>query len=99
GLRAFFYQLVLENGDDAALASTHGQAMTTHAEVLRRLVEWGLPVEGHWKRCEGVDAVVELCGEWAERRRSLDFDTDGVVVKVDDLALRARLGFTAKFPR
>ena len=53
----------------------------------------------HWRRCHGLQAVAAFCDEWAERRRSLEFDTDGVVIKVDDLALRAQLGSTAKFPR
>ena len=44
-------------------------------------------------------AVVAFCNEWGEKRRDLQFDTDGVVVKVDDLALRDKLGTTAKFPR
>ena len=48
---------------------------------------------------DGVDALVAFCQEWADKRRALSFDTDGVVIKVDDLALRARLGATAKFPR
>ena len=60
---------------------------------------WGLPVEPHWQRCDGIDAVIAFCTEWAEKRRGLDFDTDGVVIKVDDLALREKLGATAKFPR
>jgi len=42
---------------------------------------------------------VAFCAEWAEKRRTLPFDTDGVVVKVDDLAIRQKLGATAKFPR
>ncbi|MGE0451660.1 MAG: NAD-dependent DNA ligase LigA [Vicinamibacterales bacterium] len=91
GLRALFYQLVTPDPDDGVAA--------THTEVLRRLREWGLPVEPHWARCEGVEAVIEFCSAWEQRRRTLDFDTDGVVVKVEDLALRARLGSTAKFPR
>jgi DNA ligase (NAD+) len=61
--------------------------------------EWGLPVESHWRRCEGITAVAAFCEEWADKRRTLDFDTDGVVIKVDDLALREKLGSTAKFPR
>ena len=60
---------------------------------------WGLPVESHWQRCEGIDAVVAFCNAWADERHGLEFDTDGVVVKVDDLALREKLGTTAKFPR
>jgi DNA ligase (NAD+) len=59
----------------------------------------GLPVESHWQRCENVDAVIAFCQRWADARRALEFDTDGVVIKVDDLALREKLGTTAKFPR
>ncbi len=61
--------------------------------------EWGLPVERHWRRCANVDEVAAFCAEWADKRQTLDFDTDGVVVKVDELAMRERLGTTAKFPR
>jgi DNA ligase (NAD+) len=46
-----------------------------------------------------MDEVVAFCGEWAEKRRELQFETDGVVVKVDELSLRERLGTTSKFPR
>ena len=71
----------------------------THAETLVRLREWGLPVEAHWQRCQGVEEVLAYCDRWRDQRRSLAFDTDGVVVKLDDLALRARVGATSKFPR
>jgi DNA ligase (NAD+) len=71
----------------------------THSETLTAMAAWGLPVESHWRRCTGIDEVIAFCQEWAEKRRTLDFDTDGVVIKVDDLALRERLGTTAKFPR
>jgi DNA ligase (NAD+) len=89
GLAAFTYQLVA-NGE-AAPAS--------HSETLTTMRDWGLPVEPHWRRCGGIDSVVAFCQEWADKRQTLDFDTDGVVVKVDDLGLRERLGATAKFPR
>ncbi len=73
--------------------------VASHAQLLEMMRGWGLPVEPHWRRCDGIDAVIAFCTEWADRRQSLDFDTDGVVVKVDDMALRGRLGATAKFPR
>ena len=60
---------------------------------------WGLPVEPHWQACAGIDEVLAFCRDWADGRQALEFDTDGVVIKVDDLALRERLGTTAKFPR
>jgi DNA ligase (NAD+) len=86
-LSAFFYQAL--GGDGPA----------AHAETLGRLAAWGLPVEPHWRRCEGLEEVRRFCDEWAEARHSLDFGTDGVVVKVDSLADRQKLGFTTKFPR
>ena len=92
GLSAFTYQLVVGNGVGTV-------PFPTHAETLRAMTSWGLPVESHWRQCANVDEVVAFCTEWAEKRLTLDFDTDGVVVKVDDLALRERLGTTAKFPR
>ncbi len=88
-LGAFTYQLVAPGAIRP----------TTHGATLRRLAGWRLPVESHWETCDGADALVAFCHRWAEERRSLDFDTDGVVVKVDELALRERLGATSKFPR
>jgi DNA ligase (NAD+) len=67
--------------------------------MLSALASWGLPVEGHYQRCAGIDAVIAFCQQWANGRLALAFDTDGVVIKVDDIALRQRLGTTAKFPR
>jgi len=90
-LGSFVYQIVLGSTNDAM--------MDSHAAALTAMTAWGLPVERHWTRCGSVDEVIAFCQEWADRRRSLDFDTDGVVVKVDDLALREKLGRTAKFPR
>jgi DNA ligase (NAD+) len=75
------------------------QEQVDHGAVLERLRGWGLPVEPHWARCVGIDAVVAYCEDWRERRHELEFETDGVVVKVDALAIRQQLGTTAKFPR
>ena len=86
GLSAFFYQLVPD-----------GPA--THGDTLERLRQWSLPVETHWQRCVGVEALIAFCCEWDEKRRALDFDTDGVAIKVDRLSDRPVLGTTSKFPR
>ena len=88
GLSAFVYQIVGEEEDRGF-----------HSAAMRRMRDLGLPVEPNWQLCEGIDAVIEYCREWSGRRQGLGFDTDGVVVKIDDLALRARLGATTKFPR
>lgn len=90
GLLAWMYQVVWPDG----LASA-----ASHAEMLEQLQQWGAPVEPHWKICAGIGEVVAFCEEWRDKRASLPFETDGVVVKVNDLALRQRLGFTSKFPR
>jgi DNA ligase (NAD+) len=102
GLSGFTYQLVTAPAGatrGAAPADRPAGGLTGHAETLTAMQAWGLPVEPHWRACDGIDAVAAFCAEWADGRRSLEFDTDGVVIKVDDLALRDRLGTTAKFPR
>ena len=88
GLSAFTYQIVAD-----------GEERGGHAAAMERLHDLGLPVEPNWRRCDGIEAVIAYCREWADRRHALGFDTDGVVVKVDDLELRVRLGATNKFPR
>jgi DNA ligase (NAD+) len=89
GLRAWTYQLV---ADSAAVPATHDA-------LLRLLAAWGLPVEPHWRRCDGIDAVWTFCRDWADARKTLPFETDGVVVKLNEVAERERLGVTTKFPR
>ena len=95
-LGAFVYQLV---GQEREGAVEHNVQLVKHAAVLEQLSGWGLPVERHWRRCVGIDEVLTYCREWAKGRLELPFDTDGVVIKVDDLEDRHRLGQTAKFPR
>ncbi len=89
GLQAWVYQLVAES------------ALTpdSHATMLALLAGWGLPVESHWQVCDGIDGVWAFCRHWAEARKDLPFETDGVVVKLDAVAERERLGMTSKFPR
>ena len=89
GLSAFTYQLIGASGTERS----------RHSQALAEMRGWGLPVEPHWRLCDGIDEVARFCGEWADARRQLEFETDGVVIKVDELTLRDRLGATAKFPR
>ena len=99
-LGAFAYQLVASRREASATpGSSETAALREPRETLTAMRAWGLPVEPHWRRCASIDEVVAFCQEWADKRQTLDFDTDGVVIKVDDLALRERLGTTAKFPR
>jgi DNA ligase (NAD+) len=97
-LSAFTYQIVARAGD-GTWAALEPPLPVTHAGTLEGMRAWGLPVEPNWQRCEGIDTVIAFCEVWADKRRALEFETDGVVIKVDDLALRDKLGTTAKFPR
>lgn len=71
----------------------------TQIELLAALKEWGFRVNPHHRLCKGIDEVANYCEEWREARRELDFDTDGVVVKVNDAELQRRLGSVSRSPR
>ncbi len=82
--------------DDPGRRPPPGAALRRCSTAMK---EWGLPVEPHFAALCGDFEVIEFCRAWADKRHELAFDTDGVVIKLDDLALRERLGSTAKFPR
>ena len=94
GLGAYVYQVAGDAASGVRVGRTDRQR-----DMLARLARWRLPVEPHWAACEDIDAVLAFCRDWADRRQTLEFGTDGVVVKVDDCSQRAHLGATAKFPR
>jgi len=89
GLDVFFYQA----------AHVKGVPLAGQWQTLERLRAWGLRTNATSRLCQGLDAVFAFCDEWREKRDSLEYDIDGVVVKVDDFALQRELGFTSKFPR
>ncbi|HOH48631.1 MAG TPA: NAD-dependent DNA ligase LigA [Candidatus Syntrophosphaera sp.] len=69
------------------------------SELLAWLAEQGFPTSGQFRVCASYNEVREFCDHWEKERYSLPYEIDGVVVKVDDLALQKRLGFTAKSPK
>ncbi len=71
----------------------------TQSGALARLEELGFPVNPHRARCERFEDVRRFVEAWNEKRHELGFETDGVVIKVDDRALQQDLGSTAKSPR
>ncbi|MGF7086698.1 DNA ligase (NAD+) [Kroppenstedtia sanguinis] len=71
----------------------------THTESLDRLSQWGLKVNPERVTVKGIDDVMQFIDHWREHREELGYDIDGIVIKVDDLELRERLGTTAKSPR
>jgi DNA ligase (NAD+) len=76
-----------------------GPRFTNHSQSLRWLAELGFPVNPNIQTVQGLDAVNEFCHQWLEHRHDLNYEIDGVVVKVDDLAQRRELGSTSKAPR
>ncbi len=76
-----------------------GPAFTSHHETLDWLRTLGFPVNPEIRRVAGPDEVLDLCQHWQAHRHDLDYEIDGVVIKVDDLARREVLGHTSKAPR
>lgn len=73
--------------------------VTSHWESLDLIRNLGLPVNPVSRRVQGIDDVIGFVEAWAEQRRGLDYETDGIVVKVDSVEQQQRLGFVARAPR
>ena len=82
-----------------AIGATEGISFSSHWESLEWLREHGFRVNGDVKKLSSEDDVVAQCLGWQERRGALDFEIDGVVVKVDDVELQRRLGVVGRDPR
>lgn len=88
-LDAFFYDILFLEGREVA-------SQWDGFELMRAA---RLKTNPHSKRCQGIGQVIEYCKYWTEHRGELPYEIDGIVVKVNDLELQGRLGFTAKAPR
>jgi DNA ligase (NAD+) len=73
--------------------------LPTHLDILEWLRGAGFPVNPHASKARGIDEVLDAAARWAEERWKLDYETDGLVVKVDSLSMQQSLGSTAKAPR
>ncbi|MBX3312910.1 MAG: NAD-dependent DNA ligase LigA [Actinobacteria bacterium] len=76
-----------------------GPEFTSHEETMARLGAWGFAVNPERRAVATAAEVADYCDHWQRHRHDLDYEIDGVVVKVDDLAKREALGFTARAPR
>jgi DNA ligase (NAD+) len=72
---------------------------SSHAEALARFRDWGFAVNPYSRLCRGVDSVLAYYRDIAAERAALPYDIDGVVYKVNDLALQERLGMVSRAPR
>jgi DNA ligase (NAD+) len=82
-----------------AIGVSEGLELTSHWQALEWLRAHGFRVNGDIRRLSTEDEVVEPCLDWERRRGALDFEIDGVVVKVDDFELQRRLGVVGRDPR
>jgi DNA ligase (NAD+) len=89
-LSFFAYQLGVLDG---------GPTFARHAETLNYLRQSGLPVSQATTVLSGLEEIHQYCLRWQSKRHTNDFEIDGVVIKVDDLAQRQELGSTSKAPR
>ncbi len=87
-LNCFLYYLLGDNLD-----------YSTHSEAISAIESWGFNVSPTYKKCNDIDAVIAYIEEWEEKRHDLPVETDGIVVKVNELSQQEQLGFTAKSPR
>lgn len=76
-----------------------GAALESHHKNLGTLKDLGFRVSGHTRLCNTIEDVIEFWKEWEIRRAKLEYDIDGIVVKVDSLAQQEMLGAIAKSPR
>lgn len=81
------------------LGAVEGLTVKSHLDGLAVLKKFGFPVNPHIKHFDDIEDVVRYCEGWAGKRQELEYETDGLVIKVNDYAQRQRLGYTSKSPR
>ena len=87
-----FFAYGIGNIDEVRQVQTQFEAL----EFLKRI---GFAVNPYVTRCDDIEAVIAFCSDWETRRDSLDYEIDGVVVKVNPLAMQTKLGSVGKDPR
>lgn len=73
--------------------------VSTHEQSIHAIEKWGFNVSPTYKKCNGIEEVLDYIKEWEEKRKTLEVDTDGIVIKVNSLEQQKILGYTAKSPR
>ncbi len=88
GLICYFYYFAMKH-----------YPLDSHYELMQKAKQWGLPVSEHIFQADSLQEVKQFIARWEEKRKTLPYDIDGIVIKVDSLRQQDELGFTAKFPR
>jgi len=97
--------VVAKRGLDAYLYGLYGENLpiSNHYDSVIKAGEWGIrvpPVEKNYiKRCKNIEEILAFIEYWDEKRKDLDFDIDGIVIKVNSYQQQKQMGFTSKSPR
>lgn len=83
----------------AYYADSDELAVEKDSVFMEHLEKWGFLNSGHHRIVQDIEGVISFLNEWEERRKSLGYDIDGIVIKVNELGLRQEIGFTSKAPR
>ncbi len=99
GVRQLDPRLTAERKLSFFAYSVNGVTLTTQWEALQYLKELGLAVNPNIAHCKSIEDVIAYCEQWETKRDVLDYEIDGVVVKVDDLRTQEKLGAAGRDPR
>lgn len=72
---------------------------SSHFENIEQSAKWGFKTNPHLRKVKGIQAILNFIREWETKRNALDYETDGIVIKVNNYHFQRSLGFTSKFPR
>jgi len=82
-----------------SLGVYQGERIDTQWDFLTKLTRWGIRVNPNSALCANIEEVIGYCQKWQDKRDELDYEIDGIVVKVNSFSQQKELGFTAKAPR
>lgn len=82
-----------------SLVNPEKYGIRTHEELLTQLKKWGFNVNPEYRVCPSLDDVIKYIEEYTEKRKTLPYEIDGIVIKVNDLALYDEIGYTVKNPK
>lgn len=92
-------ELAIHSFGEIVAKDGHKTPWNRHSELLSDLREAAVPTIEGWEICQGVSEVLPLIEKWSVHRHDLEYETDGLVVKVNDFAQRRKLGSTSRSPR
>lgn len=98
-IRQLDSNIASKRGLDAFLYHYPLTEFKTHYESLNYLKELGFTVNENIKLCKSIDEVISFVHEWTEKRDTLPYEIDGIVIKVNDIKMQEELGYTAKVPK